>query len=59
MKLKLETDLHVNPPRRIGWKATFTDGETIVIKGIGFYVAAVNRRGITLRRVRQEPKDQT
>jgi len=34
------------------WKTEFKEGETIVIKGHGFYVARKTKRGLALRKAK-------
>lgn len=38
-------------PKPESWKEKFTVGNPMTVSGVLFYVAAINRRGITLRRL--------
>ena len=42
------TQPHI-PPN--AWKHRFKEGEPILLKGIGFMVVKINKRGMTLRHV--------
>lgn len=49
----------MKPPKSIpltGWKRDFADKEIIPIKGHGFMVVSVTKRGLALRHVRPESK---
>lgn len=41
------------PIKLENWKSEFKNNEVFVLKGIGFYVAAVTRRGLALRKAKQ------
>ena len=46
------------PPKIIpqGWRREFADKEIIPIKGFAFMLVRVTKRGLTFRKVKQQPK---